>query len=230
MKYLRVILLACLTLACQQKKIADKDDATAELDSLHPDSEDFSIDEVVPLDPYSNKDTFVYTREVEGFLYVHMIYKGKNIPIEAMVITQDQQSGIITEEEAFTYGLPEGTFSAVWFSRYHDGGTEFYALVNENKEINLYRIGYFGEDEKQKIKINHRLLGGWEKVGGNYEYMNFTGLGVSTDKFPVETSFEFDGKKMVIHRNPDEVFEVVSFSDKELQLRDSYQALIKYKR
>jgi hypothetical protein len=60
--------------------------------------------------------------------------------------------------------------------------------------------------------------------------MNFTGLGVSTDKFPVETSFEFDGKKMVIHRNPDEVFEVVSFSDKEIQLRDSYQALIKYKR
>jgi hypothetical protein len=86
MKYLKFILLACLTLACQQKKIADKDDATAELDSLHPDSEDFSIDEVVPLEPYSDKDTFVYTREVEGFLYVHMIYRGKNIPLKQWLL------------------------------------------------------------------------------------------------------------------------------------------------
>lgn len=230
MKFLKLILVVSIVIACQQKQIVEPDKTSIVLDSLLPDSEDFSIDEVVPFEPYSENDTFVYTREVEGFLYIHLIYLGKNIPIEAMVITQDQQSGIITQEEAFTYGLPEGTLSAVWFSRYHDGGTEFYALVEENKDINLYRIGYFGEAEKQKIKINHRLLGSWEKQGGNYEFLNFTGLGVSTDRYPMETSYEFDGRTFVVHRNPDEVFKIVKLTETEFHLVDNMNTLLKYSR
>jgi hypothetical protein len=221
---------AVLLFACNNpSKVAEENETEVVVNTTEyePTEDDFYYPDIQP-DLDTEQDVYIYTKEVEGFKHIYLSYFGKNIPVESIVIEEDNPAGMISREEAFTYNLPKETVSAVWIQRYHDAGSEYYVVAQEKDQYKLYRMGFFGESELQKFEINFKLLGKWIKEGKGYDYLVFTGTGVYTSEFPAKKPYTVLQKIVTLHNNPDEVFEIVKLSDNELQLKDSYGSVIRY--